>query len=119
MVERIKDKEELRLEALFRSDPVPDLGFSDKIVVRVRRQMWIRRLTMPIAMLVGGLIAAKPAGELIVAISKVLTVLPSNLTSVSVNLPSVPAVSLTQMTTMVLLGAIAVVAIAFIPALED
>ena len=119
MVDRIKDKEELRLEALFSSDPVPDLGFSNKVMARVRRQMWVRRLTMPIALLIGGLIAVKPASDLIVAISEVLTVLPANLTRVSVNLPSLPVASLPQMTTIVFVGAIAVIAMIFIPALED
>ena len=42
MVERLKDKQELRLESMFKSDPLPDLDFSNKVMARVRRQMWIR-----------------------------------------------------------------------------
>ena len=60
MAEKIKDAEDLKLESLFASDPIADDGFSDRIVRRINRGLWIRRLTLPIAALIGGLIAYKP-----------------------------------------------------------
>ena len=119
MVDRLKDKEELRLEALFKSDPLSDLDFSQSVMKRVKRQMWIRRLTMPIAVFVGGLIAFKPASELIVTISRVITALPADLTNVSVNIPSLQVNWLPQMTTIAFLAAIAFVALILVPTLED
>ena len=119
MVDRLKDKEELRLEAMFKSDPLPDLGFSKKVMRRVRRQMWIRRLTMPIALLIGGSIAIKPASELVITMTKVFNVLPSNLTSVALDLPSMSVDSLPQMMTLFVSGLIALVALAFVRVLEN
>jgi hypothetical protein len=60
MAERIKDKEDLALEAMFRSDRVPDDGFSARVVSRVRRRIWLRRLTLPFAVMLGLAISAKP-----------------------------------------------------------
>lgn len=60
MAEKIKDAEDRMLESLFASDPIADNGFSDKIVRRINRQLWIRRLTLPLAALIGGLIAYQP-----------------------------------------------------------
>ena len=119
MVDRLKDKEELRLEAMFKSDPLPDLGFSKKVMTRVRRQMWIRRLTMPVALVIGGSIAVKPASELVITITKLFNVLPSHLTSLAVDLPSLSVDSLPQMTTLFVSGAIALIALGFVRALED
>ena len=65
MAERLKDKEDLQLEAMFRSDPVPDDGFSVSVVKRVRRQMWIRRLSLPIAVVLGLIIGLRPIIEFI------------------------------------------------------
>ena len=119
MVDRLKDKAELKLEALFKSEPVPDLDFSKKVMGRVRRQIWIRRLVMPFALIVGGLIAVKPVSELIVTLSKVMTVLPEGLTSIPVNLPAMSADSIPQMTTIFVSGVIAAVALYFVRALAD
>lgn len=60
MAERIKDKEDLKLEAIFRSDPVPDDGFSVEVVSRVRHRMWVRRLVLPVGIAIGAAISAKP-----------------------------------------------------------
>ena len=119
MVDRIKDKEERRLQAMFRSESLPDAGFSKKVLNRVRRQIWIRRLTMPIAIVVGGAIAFKPVVDLATTISKVLNVLPERLTSVSLDLPSVPVESLPQISTYLIGGAMILVALFFVRALED
>jgi hypothetical protein len=105
MAERRKDKEDLALEALFRSDPVADDGFSVRVVSSVRRRMWIRRLSMPVAMLVGGIISAGP-------ILEVLNVLPGLLSSLfgaSLSLDRLPVDSLPQATTMLFGGTLVMV----------
>ena len=53
MAEKLKDELDLSLESLFGSEPIHDDGFSVRIVSRVRRQMLVRRLSMPIAPLAG------------------------------------------------------------------
>ena len=45
MAERLKDDADLKLDALFRSEPVQDDGFSVRVVSRVRRRMWVQRLS--------------------------------------------------------------------------
>ena len=78
MVDRLKDNEDKLLESLFRSDPVPDNGFSLKIVSEIKRRIWIRRLTLPAAFVVGAAIAVKPLSQLAVTCSKRRTVSPTN-----------------------------------------
>jgi hypothetical protein len=60
MAERIKDEEDRLLEAMFASSPIADDGFSALVVQRIRRKMLLRRLSLPIAALIGGVIAFKP-----------------------------------------------------------
>lgn len=79
MAEKLKDAEDRLLDAMFRSEPIVDDGFSNRIVSRIRRRLWIRRLAIPVATLVGGAIAARPAAELVLAAGKLLTVMPENL----------------------------------------
>ena len=76
MVEKLQDAEDRLLEAMFRSEPIPDDGFSGRVVTRIRRDIWVRRLALPVAMLIGGAFAVKPASQLLVAGSKLLTVVP-------------------------------------------
>lgn len=64
MAEKIQDAEDRLLESMFQSDPVADNGFSDRLVRRIRRQMWIRRLALPVAMVAGAAVAVKPVIQL-------------------------------------------------------
>lgn len=114
MAERMKDKDELRLEALFRSESIADDGFSQRVLRRLRRRMWVRRLVLPTALVVGGLVAFKPASELVAALFKLLDVLPKDLTAA---LPS--ASLLPQASTIMVGGALVVAALLFVRALED
>ena len=79
MAERLKDSEDLKLEALFSSEPVLDDGFSDSVVSRVRRQMWLRRLTLPTAFIIGVIIAAKPLMQLASLAPKIVNIIPQSL----------------------------------------
>ena len=78
MAEKLRDAEDRMLESLFASDPIPDDGFSQRVVGHIRRRIWVRRLALPVAILVGGAIAIKPASQLVLAASKLLTVVPQD-----------------------------------------
>jgi hypothetical protein len=112
MVDRMKDKDELALENLFRSEPIADDGFSRKVMTRLRRRIWLQRLAMPVAMTVGGLIAFKPAIALLSALSGVVDLLPASLTQVPVD-------SIPQLSSVLVVAVMVVAALCFAPALED
>lgn len=112
MVDRMKDKEDLALEALFRSEAVRDAGFSRRVMKRVRRRVWLRRLALPVALLVGGAVAFQPAVE----VASALLALVSGL---SVSAPLVSARSLAELAPAALLAAVMVAALIFAPLLED
>jgi len=76
MAEKLKDAEDRMLESMFRTEQIEDDGFSRRVVTRIRRRIWVQRLSLPIAMLIGGAIAIKPAMQLMVAATKLLTVVP-------------------------------------------
>ena len=69
MVDRMKDAEDLALEALFASEPVEDNGFTEKVMKRVNRRLWLRRLLLPSAVVVGIAIAARPALDVLTVLS--------------------------------------------------
>ena len=83
------------LESLFASESIDDDGFSDQIVRRIRRQVWIRRLTLPIAMFIGGAIAIKPATQLVSVMQSVLGALPQGVVAMpTIALPQLPLIFL-------------------------
>ncbi len=88
MAERLKDDADLMLEALFRSEPVQDDGFSARVVSRVRRQMWVQRLSLPAAFVIGAIFAAKPFVQLVEFIPQIVDMLPQGVASI-VDLPLV------------------------------
>lgn len=108
MAERLKDDADRKLEELFGSGDVSDDGFSQKIIARVRRQTWVRRMSMPIAIVLGGLIAAKPIMQLVSVVPNLLSLVPGSvvesmgLSSVSLN--SLPPLSTVFMGAMLLIG---------------
>ena len=101
MAEKFKDAEDRMLESLFASDPIADSGFSDRIVRRINRRLWVRRLTLPVAATVGGLIAYKPFMGL-------LSMLGSFVSATQVDLLGPAQAALPQMQ-MVVMGAVLVV----------
>ena len=102
MADKFRDAEDIKLESLFDSGPVADDGFSDRIVRRIRRDIWIRRLTLPIAALIGGAIAWKPATQILHAGATLVGALPRDLVTV-------PAVTLPQLPVLVLGGMLLVI----------
>lgn len=93
MVERMKDEQDRLLEAMFASEPIADDGFSALVVRRIRRKLLVRRLTLLIAALIGGLLAFKPVGGLVSVAFQVLEQLPGEFVATTVaNLPTLQTV---------------------------
>ena len=89
MAERINDEQDRLLESMFESAPIADRGFSVQIVRRIRRKLWVRRITLPMAALLGALVAFKPLAALMKGLYGLLTSLPVDLApSLSGSLPS-------------------------------
>ncbi len=86
MADRLKDAEDLMLEALFRSEPVQDDGFSARVVSRVRRRMWVQRLSLPAAFVIGAIFAAKPFVQLVEFVPQIVGMLPQGVARI-VDLP--------------------------------
>ncbi len=108
MVERQKDATDIRLEALFASEILSDDGFSVVIEKRVRRSMWIRRMALPVATIVGGAIAVKPLAGLVVSALNIVSKLPTNVSD-KMNMPfvdSLPALSTIMIGSVVVAGVI-------------
>lgn len=98
MAERIKDEKDLLLESMFASEPIADNGFSVRVVRKVRRRMWLRRLTLPVASLIGALIAFKPLTQLVTLIAGLVQVIPQDVLDVSsIVVPQLPMLVLGAM----------------------
>ena len=76
MADKIRDAEDALLDSLFSAEPIADDGFSDRVVGKIRRELWLRRLALPVAAAVGGTIAFKPALALVTLASQLLIVMP-------------------------------------------
>ena len=98
MAERLKDEADTALESLFGSEPVRDEGFSLRVAARVRRQMWVRRLSLPVAFLIGIVVSAKPLLQLANALPNLLGSVPLG----GINMDQLPISSIPQSSTMVL-----------------
>ena len=105
MAERTRDAEDRRLDSMFRSEPVDDDGFSDRIVRRIRRRIWIQRLALPVAMLIGGAIALKPAIQLFSILSRFVGAVPQDAVAASLDsMPQLPVILLAG--TLLVVGAV-------------
>ncbi len=112
MADRIKDAEDRLLESMFASEPVADDGFSERIVRRIRRRLWLRRLAMPIAVLLGAAIAMEPVTSLFQALSGLSGLMPDTLFEL-------PEGWIPQLQTIVLAGMLVVTAIFGLRMLEE
>ena len=104
MADRIKDAEDRFLESVLRPESIADDGFSERVVSMIRRRIWLRRLTLPIATLIGGTVAYKPVYALALAASRVLT-------AVSAPVVELPAPWLPQLQTIVFGAVLLIVAL--------
>jgi hypothetical protein len=112
MADRIKDAEDRMLEAMFAAEPIADDGFSEKIVRQIRRRLWLRRLALPIAVLLGAAIAVEPALEFIQAIAGLSVLIPDQ----SITIPTgwIP-----QLQTIVLAGMLVVTGVFGLRMIEE
>ena len=53
MADKIKDADDRLLESMFAAEPIADAGFSVRIVKKIRRRLWVRRLALPLAAVIG------------------------------------------------------------------
>lgn len=111
----MKDKEDLQLEAMFRSDPLADDGFSAQVLKRVRRRIWVRRLSLPIAIAIGIAISAKP----LLQITGVAAGLVESLLGLSLSLDQLPLGNLPQASTIMVGVALVMAAMLGIRLLEE
>ena len=86
MAERIKDAEDRLLESMFESVPVADDGFSTRVVRKVSRRLWLRRLTLPVAAAIGALIAFKPLSGLVNAVAGLSVLIPQDMVSTTTSM---------------------------------
>jgi hypothetical protein len=92
MVEYFKDEDDRLLESLLASEPLADDGFSYRIVRRIRRRLWGRRLALATAVVIGGAIAVQPAVELSQVVVRVLQNIPGGVPGIE--LDAVPSMAM-------------------------
>jgi hypothetical protein len=98
MAERLKDNEDLLLESMFASDPIADDGFSAMIEKKVRRRLWLRRMVLPVATLIGALVSYKPLAGLVTALASLTSLLPQEILDAPQELiPQLPMIVLGAM----------------------
>ena len=112
MADKTSDAVDRLLASAFAAEPIADDGFSDRIVARLRRRVWVRRLALPVAVLVGAGIALKPAMQLFSALLPLLNVVP-------VELASAPMQVLPQLQLIVLGGMTFAAGIALVKMFEE
>ena len=99
MADRIADTQDRWLESVFQSDPIPDDGFSNRIVAKIRRRIWLNRLALPVAVLIGAAFAVKPATQLVAALLPLLNIVPAEIVSAPLQLmPQIQTLVLGGMT---------------------
>ncbi len=84
MAEHLKDGQDRMLESMFASAPIADNGFSAKVIRRVRRKMMLRMLSLPVAVLIGSVIAYKPFAAILGVAYQLLLRLPDEFVSSTV-----------------------------------
>ncbi len=112
MAEKIRDNEDRLLESMFRSEPIDDDGFSDRIITRIRRRIWLRRLALPIAMLAGAAIAIKPLLQVVAVLSALTDSVPRDSFAL-------PETILAQLPILVAIGCLLIVGIVTFQVSED
>ena len=79
MADKIKDADDRLLESMFAAEPIADAGFIVRIVKKIPRRLWVRRLALPLAAVIGGAIAVKPLTDLVTIVASLSTLLPQEL----------------------------------------
>lgn len=79
MAEKTMDEEDRFLESVFAAEPLQDSGFSEAIVRKVQRKLWLRRLVLPVAATIGGVIAFEPLVALVGSLRRLSSMLPASI----------------------------------------
>jgi len=77
MADKMQDDEDRLFAALLRAEVIEDAGFSQRIVRRIRRDIWLRRLALPSALLLGGAIAGRSLLQLASLLPTIVNELPA------------------------------------------
>lgn len=95
MADRLRDDVDAELTALLAAAPIADDGFSDRIVRRIRRRLWVRRLAISVAAIIGGAVALNPLASLVAFLAEFLRSLPFDVVAPAAGLlPSLPLIGL-------------------------
>ena len=99
MADKMADAQDRWLESVFQAEPIPDDGFSKRIVAKIRRRIWLNRLALPVAVLIGAAFAVKPASQLVAALLPLLNIVPAEMVSAPLRLmPQIQTLVLGGMT---------------------
>lgn len=112
MAEKTSDAVDRLLASAFAAEPIADDGFSNRIVARLRRRLWVNRLALPVAVLVGAAFALQPAVQIIGALLPLLNTVP-------VELASAPLQFLPQIQLIVLGGMAFAAGVTLVKMLEE
>ena len=118
MVDRMKDDEDLAFEAMFADKPIADDGFSERVLARIRRRLWLRRLAVPLAAAVGLAVAFRPGLDLLRALGGLIPQLPVERVSTG-GFTDMAAGLVPQASTFVVVAIVALALLVLLPALED
>lgn len=77
MADKMSDREDELLTSLFAAEPIADDGFSDRVMRKLRLRLWARRLTLPVAALVGFAVAVNPLLELLALMPSLAAMVPA------------------------------------------
>jgi hypothetical protein len=77
MADKTSDAVDRFLASAFEAEPIADDGFSSRIVTKIRRRIWVNRLALPVAVVIGLIFALKPALQIVYALLPLLNVVPT------------------------------------------
>ena len=115
MAERIKDAEDRLLEAMFANEAIADDGFSARVVGKVRRRIWLRRLALPVATLIGAVVSFKPLVGLVMTLAELSQLIPRDV----LNMLNASAVAVPQLPMLVLGGMLLATCLIGVRLLDD
>ena len=112
MADKTSDAVDRLLTSAFAAEPIADDNFSNRIVAKLRRRIWVNRLALPVAVVVGAAFALKPALQIGNALVPLLQSMP-------VELGSLPMQFLPQIQLVVLGGMAFAAAVTLVKLLEE
>ena len=112
MADKTSDAVDRLLASALSAEPIADDNFSSRVVSKLRRRIWLNRLALPVAVLVGAAFALKPAVQVVGALLPLLNTMP-------VELASAPMQYLPQIQLIVLGGMAFAAGVTLVKMLEE